>query len=834
MSTTGDGASATPSLGAHLRANRDAILREWAQKVRILRSARPLPVEQLLDHLPELIESLACATEAGHEAGHEATRTAVHVIERLRSSFELEELIMELSLLREAAMSSWRSARPAGDPEQERALHHAFDRAMVAAADRYGEVHGRILHALDRMSTVALVSDDLDAILGALVTTFRDESPTAEVVSILLVDEVGALHARATASGSLDDAALTTRGEQLAARVAVTQTPQYGHPRLDDDAAKYLLYGVPLLDRTTTLGVALLAAPARSRLSERDRVLFASMVARASAAIRQHALRETTARQARQLAEAEARYRATFEHAGVGIAELALDGRWVRLNERYCKLLGYSHDELLTRRWQDVTHADDVEVDRVLSRRLAAGELDSYEVDKRCVRKDGRVVSVRLTMGVIRDTDGRPVHFVAAAQDIDMAKRMRQRLEIMAGASARLVSTLDPQEAIERVAQLAVPALSDWCGVMVERAPGASELELRAVAHRDPACVEHVWEMQRRRPYRALDGLLEQVRREGAPKLLTEVDERALRRLACDEEHLAMLRELGVRSLLIIPLRARERTFGALLLAHAESNRRFDADDVDLLQVLAERGAMAIDNAQLHDETRRAVQLRDQILAIVSHDLRNPLSAIDLASQLLYESATGAGDARASRQASIIRRNAARMARLIGDLLDVSSIQAGKLAIVRRPVELGPLMAEAREAHEPHARDKGIDFDVRAEVDGARLSGDRDRILQVLSNLVGNAIKFCRAGDRVTVQARVVDGQARIQVSDTGPGIPEQDRGHVFDLYWKGRRGGTGLGLAISKGIVEAHGGRIEVAGGPERGSTFAFTVPLVQHEQAA
>jgi PAS domain S-box-containing protein len=816
MSTIRERATLPRDLASFLRENRDAIVEDWARSARELRSARHLPTEQLLDRVPQLLDDLASSLATGGVP----TTAEVHVQERLRSSFALEDLVTELALLRDAAIGAWRRARPPGDPRDEQALHRAIDRVVVRAAARHGEVHDRILHALERISTVALFSDDQTGILRALATTFHQESPAAISVVLFLTDERGQLTPRAQAGPELATRAADI--EALCHDAIGARSPRSARLATDRDVLH--VHVVPLVADDTPVGAAVLTTEGPSVLSERDRVLFGSMAARATAALHQHALRQAATQSARRLEESEARYRATFEGAGIGIAELTLDGRWLRLNGRYCHLLGYPHDELVRLRWQDVTHPDDV---ATLEAQLASGELDFTELETRCVRKDGSVMWVRLNLRVVRDANGAPLRLIAAAQDVSNAKRMRERLELLAAASARLVSTLDPQECVEQVAELAVPSLSDWCGVMVERAPGTPELELRAVAHRDPARIAHVWEMQRRHPYRAREGMLEQVRREGRPRLLTEVDERTLRALAYDDEHLAMLRRLGVRSLLLMPLRARERTFGVLLLAHAESERRFESDDVASVQLLAERAAMAIDNAHLHDETRRAVQLRDQILAIVSHDLRNPLSAIDLGSQLLRESAVAGGDAVGTRQAEIIQRNTARMARLIGDLLDVSSIQAGKLAIERRPIDLGALLAEAHEAHDPMARDKGVLFQLDVEVGDARVSGDRDRLLQVLSNLIGNAIKFCHAGEGVTLEARVVDGRARVRVADTGPGIPEQDRAHVFDLYWKGRRGGTGLGLAISKGIVEAHGGRIAVEAPGPRGSVFVFTLPL-------
>ena len=227
-------------------------------------------------------------------------------------------------------------------------------------------------------------------------------------------------------------------------------------------------------------------------------------------------------------------------------------------------------------------------------------------------------------------------------------------------------------------------------------------------------------------------------------------------------------------------------------------------------------------------ESKHAVRMREEILAVVSHDLRNPLAAIHMAAALLLLKSDG--DPNTRKQAETIQRSASRMEHLLSDLLDMASLQAGRLALERKPEDPVPLVGEVFDLHEPMSREKGLVLRRNVELSGVRVDCDRDRVLQIFGNLIGNAIKLCQSGDVISLGARLVDGAAQFAITDTGPGIPEQELPHLFEPYWSAdrhARKGTGLGLYISKGIVEAHGGRLWVESQYGVGSTFYFTIPL-------
>lgn len=227
---------------------------------------------------------------------------------------------------------------------------------------------------------------------------------------------------------------------------------------------------------------------------------------------------------------------------------------------------------------------------------------------------------------------------------------------------------------------------------------------------------------------------------------------------------------------------------------------------------------------------REAVQAREDVLAVVSHDIRNFLQAIKSGVQLLNKSPDKlSADAKAaihSRMSSTVDL----MGRVIADLLDMASIRNGRIEVVMQPEVAAQLISEAIAVHEPMAQQKGIRLLASCDVPTQVVSCDRERILQVFSNLLGNAIKFCRHGDRIEVVVHRVDDHVQASVSDTGPGIASEDLPMVFDAYWSGasnRRVGTGLGLYITKRIVEAHDGRIWIESEMGKGTTVHFTLPI-------
>ncbi len=422
--------------------------------------------------------------------------------------------------------------------------------------------------------------------------------------------------------------------------------------------------------------------------------------------------------------------------------------------------------------------------------------------------------------------DGEGLAFAAAAVMVAVEFDIgAQRLRFLAEASRLLAESIDYEATLKTVARLAVPDIADWCVVDLLQADGT--LSRVAIAHRDPVRHELAHRLRECFPPKvdATSGPAN-VARTGRTEFAVDIADSVLRQIAPEPERLRLLSQLGMHSYISVPLATRDRTLGSVTF-FTEAPRVFHADDVLVAEDLARRAATAIDNARLYDEAMRAARARDEMLAIVTHDLRTPLSAIMTAAALQVEAASDGDRSRARARAETIQRAAQHMNRLIRDLTDLGQIDGGRFAIEPTSQDLALLVRHVVDTLQPVAARQGSE--IRMTVVGTipRVACDGDRVIQVLSNLASNAIKV--RAPVVTIQVETRGQDVLFTVSDTGPGIAPQDLPFMFDRYWRATAvhyEGTGLGLPISKGIVDAHHGRIWVESHPGVGTHFFFTLP--------
>ncbi len=411
-------------------------------------------------------------------------------------------------------------------------------------------------------------------------------------------------------------------------------------------------------------------------------------------------------------------------------------------------------------------------------------------------------------------------------------ERARQTLaseRFLADASRQLALSIEWQETLARVAKLALPFLGDWCLVVVVGPDGRPRSVVAESA--DPARAAAVQELLDRYPIdlSAAHGV-GRIMRTGEPELIPEVTSEAFvgEDRVGRELRREILRRLGMRSYMGAPLAIGERILGAIGFGVAEGPRRFGPEDLALAQALAQRCAMAIENASLYRAARDATQVREEVLAVVSHDLKTPLGALLMGAQMVDRLAPAGAEGDDLRRASVtVRRTAERMGRLIHDLLDVAGFEAGQLSLELAEHDGTGIGREALEAVQGLAADRGVEL--RLEVEGtAAVTCDRDRVQQVLSNLLSNAIQVTEAGGNVLVEVRPREEVVVFTVRDRGPGIARQDLPHVFDRWYRGggtRYRGSGLGLAIARAVVEAHQGRIWAESEEGQGSSFSFAL---------
>jgi signal transduction histidine kinase len=290
--------------------------------------------------------------------------------------------------------------------------------------------------------------------------------------------------------------------------------------------------------------------------------------------------------------------------------------------------------------------------------------------------------------------------------------------------------------------------------------------------------------------------------------------------------YLRGMKAMNPESAIFLPLVAREQLIGALTLFRTKG--AFDSDDLGFAEDLARLAALALDNARLHDAVRASLRARDEMVGVVSHDLRNPVAAIKMLSRTLLRAPSNGAPARESIE--LMSQAADQMDALIRDLLDVNRLDAGKLMVSPIAVDPSTLLTDSLQTLRPLVDEKGIALDLQIETPLPFVMADADRIQQTLSNLVGNAIKFSPAGSKIVVVARRDPEGVAISVVDNGKGIAPEQLPRVFDRNWQSSRTdrqGAGLGLAIARGIVEAHGGRIWIESKEGEGTTAAFILPF-------
>lgn len=422
--------------------------------------------------------------------------------------------------------------------------------------------------------------------------------------------------------------------------------------------------------------------------------------------------------------------------------------------------------------------------------------------------------------------------FTAVLRDVTVRVRQEENEHAIVSASADLARSLDYESTLSVVAALPVPSVGCWSMLVVsDDDDGHTGPVLRRIAgrHSDRALDSALrrWErfpIDADSPEPFIDVL-----RTAEGQRVDDVTVAWLDAHLADADQLALWREIGVRSLLFVPLRVGDRTVGAWAIG-SPLDRSFDEHDEALARALADRGAMAIENARLFRHAQDATAARDTVMSIVSHDLRNPLAAVSMLARRITEDDVGDGERRTI--GVNILSSVDWMYRLMQDLLDSASIDAGKLSLSIEPQLIDQILGAVDQMFREQAGARGVRLVVQTRALPAVLA-DGSRMVQALSNVVGNALKFTPVGGTVTVDSSIHEHAAVISVHDTGPGIPSSDLPHIFDRFWHASRGtvrhGNGLGLGIAQGIVRAHNGRIWVESEVGRGTTFYVAVPLAR-----
>jgi signal transduction histidine kinase/PAS domain-containing protein/ActR/RegA family two-component response regulator len=450
-----------------------------------------------------------------------------------------------------------------------------------------------------------------------------------------------------------------------------------------------------------------------------------------------------------------------------------------------------------------------------------------FEQEFRLRSPDGRVRWMQSLAQVERSDEGTPARMVGVTMDVTQRREMQERTLLLARAGEVLGSSLDCQDTLAQVSRLLVPEFADWCAV--DLLDESDNLVRVALHHLDPG---KQWLgdalFARYPPRRDASWGPWQVIRTSSVEYVPEVDDDVLATMAHDEAHLRLMRGLDIRSLLRVPLVARGETIGGLTLVFGESGRRYAPEDVTLATELGRRVAVAVDNARLHAALQASDRRKDEFLATLAHELRNPLAPLRMGLALLD---AGAAPDVATQARTIMDRQLRHMVRLIDDLLDLARVSQGRIELQRTRVSLATIIDTAVEASAPLLDSASLRITRDGDAEDAVVDGDLTRLAQVVTNVLNNAAKFTPAGGEVMLSTRRQGEDVVLCIADSGIGLAPVQLEQVFEMFSRtGDRSaqGLGIGLTVSRRLVELHGGTMWAeSDGIGRGSRFCVRLPI-------
>ncbi len=506
------------------------------------------------------------------------------------------------------------------------------------------------------------------------------------------------------------------------------------------------------------------------------------------------------------------------------------------------RILGYPLQDWLKEPnfWTKHIHPDDKE--RVLAKLAGIRSRgEQVRLEHRFLKPTGEVVWLHTGVRLERENAGGRLELRGLSVDISKLKqaeealrRSEERFRFLADANFALSESFDYQAGLAEVGQLAVPQFAD--SFIFHAIDEDANVRILEATHADPHFAVIAGELESRFPLNGDHSAgLAKVIQTGEPELRENVSDELLMAEAHDENHLGLMRQLGVRSSIMVPVNARNRRIGAITLNRIKNGARYQQADLLMAQDLARRIAAAIDSSRLHGQVERAVRARDEFLSIASHELRTPLTPLKIQMQSLMRKLSPSGTSEINWEAvakmmQSSHRQIERLSRLIDELLDVSRINIGHLKLTLEPHDLSQIVKNVvGNLSAAYAEAKGsIEIDADHPVVG---QWDSFRIEQVITNLLANAMKY-GGGKPIRVSVSSANNQARLVVEDQGIGIAKKDQTRIFERFERAvssrHFGGLGLGLFITRQIVSSHGGSISVESEPGRGSKFIVELPLI------
>ncbi len=538
-------------------------------------------------------------------------------------------------------------------------------------------------------------------------------------------------------------------------------------------------------------------------------------------------------------------FRALIENSSDAIALLSSEGMFLYVSPSVRNVIGYTPDELLGRNGFDFVPPENREYVLVQLDELAHVQNGIITIEHQYLHKNGAIVWVESTVtNLLQEPDIAAI--VSNFRNITTRKQAEHRQHVLNEAGNLLASPLDQHITLQEIAHLIVPSLADYCRIALLDDVG--QMKDITANHIEPEKIALVMALYEQYKDRASSSHgLQKLLENGQPELITVVSDDVLQTVADNPMLIAMVTALGLKSYMGVPLIAREKIIGAITFSSVQPHRHYTDEDVVFAQELARRIALALDNAHLYQEAQTEIEERKQVEAqlrqseerkdafirMASHELKTPVTSLKGFTNVLQRRLSKQDDEQALAYLSKIDRQVNKLTKLINDLLDVSKIQTGKLSYQEEAVDLIALVQEIVENIQGTTSTHTLEMKTTLPTGGLIVTGDRDRLGQVLINLLTNAIKYSPNAHNVFICVEAVDGNALVSVQDLGIGIGSEHQNKIFEQFYQindpeeKTYPGLGIGLYISNEIVRRHGGRMWVESSKGNGSTFYFTIPI-------
>ena len=524
-----------------------------------------------------------------------------------------------------------------------------------------------------------------------------------------------------------------------------------------------------------------------------------------------------------------------LDNASVGIHWVDESGTIVYANKAELSLLGYTAEEYIGHKIAEF-HADQPVIETIFSKLLSRDPLNNHEARLRC--KDGSIREVLISSNVYWQDD-KFIHTRCFTRDITGRKKIEKLLRFLNRASEEL-TMLDTQEALDKIVKFIVPEYADWFTIDILK---DGKVELAKLAHADPDKIGWAFKYREQNPVDLNDetyGSLGYVVKTKQAVLFSDITDEMVRASAKSPEELEILTNLTLKSAMVAPMIIKGEVTGAVSFLSSTDSKRYDEEDLNFARDFANRIALTLENGRLYEEAKKDIErrieldrIKDEFLSMASHELKTPVTSLKAFTQVLQMTFEKEQNQKAVDLLSKMNKQIDKLNRLIFDLLDITKVDKGELKFDIEEFDFKKLVDEIIEEMQRTSQTHTIKV---VQSDPATIEGDRNRIGQVITNLVSNGIKYSPNESEIIVSYSAGNESIKFCVQDFGIGIPGDEHSKIFSRFFRAHGKnkhntfpGLGLGLYISSQIIKKHSGNMEFSSEEDKGSSFCFTLPIKQ-----